>query len=74
MTKDLRWKDACKRHMNTVGISTVESINRATWKLTTTPMTPREREKPGKKKTQGVMHDKIIASHTCFGGHMDFNC
>ena len=23
---------------------------------------------------QGFMHDKIIASHTCFGGHMDVNC
>ena len=23
---------------------------------------------------QGIMQDKIIASHTCFGGHMDFNC
>ena len=20
------------------------------------------------------MQDKIIASHTCFGGHMDVNC
>ena len=24
--------------------------------------------------TQGFMQDKIIASHTCFGGHMDVNC
>ena len=23
---------------------------------------------------QGCMQDKIIASHTCFGGHMDVNC
>ena len=23
---------------------------------------------------QGFMQDKIIASHTCFGGHMDVNC
>ena len=23
---------------------------------------------------QGFMQDKIIASHTCFGGHMDINC
>ena len=23
---------------------------------------------------QGVMQDQIIASHTCFGGHMDVNC
>ena len=23
---------------------------------------------------QGFMHDKIIASHTCFGGHMGVNC
>ena len=22
---------------------------------------------------QGFMQDKIIASHTCFGGHMDVN-
>ena len=22
----------------------------------------------------GFMQDKIIASHTCFGGHMDVNC
>ena len=22
----------------------------------------------------GIMQDKIIASHTCFGGHMDVNC
>ena len=24
--------------------------------------------------SQGFMQDKIIASHTCFGGHMDVNC
>ena len=24
--------------------------------------------------TQGFMQDKIIASHTYFGGHMDVNC
>ena len=24
--------------------------------------------------THGFMQDKIIASHTCFGGHMDVNC
>ena len=24
--------------------------------------------------TQGFMQDTIIASHTCFGGHMDINC
>ena len=23
---------------------------------------------------QGFRKDKIIASHTCFGGHMDVNC
>ena len=23
---------------------------------------------------QGFMQDKIIASHTCFGGHMDVTC
>ena len=23
---------------------------------------------------QGFMQGKIIASHTCFGGHMDVNC
>ena len=23
---------------------------------------------------EGYMQDKIIASHTCFGGHMDVNC
>ena len=23
---------------------------------------------------QGFMQDKIIASHICFGGHMDVNC
>ena len=23
---------------------------------------------------QGFMQDNIIASHTCFGGHMDVNC
>ena len=23
---------------------------------------------------QGFMQDKIIASHTCFGGHLDVNC
>ena len=23
--------------------------------------------------TQGFMQDQIIASHTCFGGHMDVN-
>ena len=23
---------------------------------------------------QGFRQDKIIASHTCFGGHMDVNC
>ena len=23
---------------------------------------------------QGLMQDKIIASHLCFGGHMDVNC
>ena len=23
---------------------------------------------------QGFMQDTIIASHTCFGGHMDVNC
>ena len=23
---------------------------------------------------QGFMQDKIIASHTCFGGHVDVNC
>ena len=23
---------------------------------------------------QGFMQDEIIASHTCFGGHMDVNC
>ena len=23
---------------------------------------------------QGFMQDKIIASHTCFGGHMEVNC
>ena len=23
---------------------------------------------------QGFMQDKIIASHTCFGGPMDVNC
>ena len=23
---------------------------------------------------QGFMQDKIIASHTCFGEHMDVNC
>ena len=22
----------------------------------------------------GFMQDQIIASHTCFGGHMDVNC
>ena len=25
-------------------------------------------------QVQGLMQDKIIASHTCFGGHMDVNC
>ena len=25
-------------------------------------------------KDQGFMRDHIIASHTCFGGHMDVNC
>ena len=25
-------------------------------------------------RCQGFMQDKIIASHTCFGGHMDVNC
>ena len=25
-------------------------------------------------REQGFMQDKIIASHTCFGGHMDVNC
>ena len=24
--------------------------------------------------TQGFMQDQIIASHTCFGGHVDVNC
>ena len=24
--------------------------------------------------SEGFMQDKIIASHTCFGGHMDVNC
>ena len=24
--------------------------------------------------TQGFMQDNIIASHTCFGGHMEVNC
>ena len=24
--------------------------------------------------TQGFMQVKIIASHTCFGGHMNVNC
>ena len=24
--------------------------------------------------SQGLMQDQIIASHTCFGGHMDVNC
>ena len=24
--------------------------------------------------SQGFMQDKIIASHTCFVGHMDVNC
>ena len=23
---------------------------------------------------QGFMQDKMIASQTCFGGHMDVNC
>ena len=23
---------------------------------------------------QGFMQDQIIASHTCFGGHVDVNC
>ena len=23
---------------------------------------------------QGFMQDKILSSHTCFGGHMDVNC
>ena len=23
---------------------------------------------------QGFMQDQIIASHTCFGGHIDVNC
>ena len=23
---------------------------------------------------RGFMQDNIIASHTCFGGHMDVNC
>ena len=23
---------------------------------------------------QAFMQDQIIASHTCFGGHMDVNC
>ena len=23
---------------------------------------------------QGFMQDQIIASHTCFGGHVDINC
>ena len=23
---------------------------------------------------QGFMQEKIIASYTCFGGHMDVNC
>ena len=23
---------------------------------------------------QGFIQDQIIASHTCFGGHMDVNC
>ena len=25
-------------------------------------------------EAQGFMQDKIIASHTCFGGHVDVNC
>ena len=25
------------------------------------------------EREQGFMQDKIIASHTCFGGHMDVN-
>ena len=24
--------------------------------------------------SQGFMQDNIIASHTCFGGHMDVDC
>ena len=24
--------------------------------------------------THGFMQDKMIVSHTCFGGHMDVNC
>ena len=27
-----------------------------------------------KGNAQGFMQDKIIASHTCFGEHMDVNC
>ena len=26
------------------------------------------------RTAQGFMQDKIIASHTCFGGHMEVNC
>ena len=29
---------------------------------------------PSTVTLQGFMQDKIIASHTCFGGHMDVNC
>ena len=31
-------------------------------------------ETSGVGGSQGFMQDKIIASHTCFGGHMDVNC
>ena len=28
----------------------------------------------GVSRDQGFTQDQIIASHTCFGGHMDVNC
>ena len=40
---------------------------RTTWGLPSTATHQQSAE-------QGFMQDKIIASHTCFGGHMDVNC
>ena len=47
-----RWKDACKKGMNTVDLNAVGAINRATGKKKITPATPHER---GKKAVEMII-------------------
>ena len=52
-----------------------QSVQQRDWSSSTTmDEDPHPFEAQHIQSQQGFMQDQIIASHTCFGGHMDVNC